>query len=130
MKKVYQRNDNDCLVCVLATLTGIRYEDIPQIGGTKRNFYNLLEEWLEENDYVEYFIDYPSKILIYCSSEITYCIGYLEHEGTKWGHAVILKLVKKEKGMVDIDIFHDPAKDSGYDIDDLKFIGYLSKKLT
>lgn len=129
MKKYYQKTHNDCVTATIATLLQVDPKTIPLFIENGKQWCKDYYDWLLKKHGL-YAIrlsrdKYISDGRIDISKDIK-CIGILHKKENKHTHAVIIDIVKTNE-VLEYSIFHDPKKNSEYEIEDLSEIEFLCK---
>ena len=126
MKKYFQEKENDCLTAAIATILQIEPSSIPFFFDTENPNEEFKRWMLKEKQMLVFANTYDKKkpYIIDIPLEKYFCIGTLKHDDKKYSHAVVLILEETKDGTT-IKIFHDPDKNTNYDISDLVGIEYI-----
>lgn len=137
MEKEYQRHHRDCLQCTLATLLSVPYESIPEFYKTIADMNSPTKEeaeaferqywdWLKSNGYVVIevkakYVEGGTIEVPFVSLDEYFCLGTLKKEHRNFSHSVVLRVTNNNN----IELYHDPKRNSDYDIRDLISIDFI-----
>lgn len=140
MKLINQKNEFDCLQATLANFLGIEYDAIPDFyksfleTGDPDKFEEDVDKFLSSMNLFRIVVPMKKNLSggyclpYFCSLNRYRCIGVLAKKDRAYSHAVILEIKRDVDGDLEIDIYHDPKKNTDYDINDLVQIEFVLKK--